>query len=161
MRERLNDGELIPFEENDHGVIIRVLGTNPKIVIPRSLVPQILHLAHAPQYDAHPVDTKLYRTLRRHFYWPSLSVDALMTVRNFVSCARNRIKLQRKSKALRLFPANGPLEYVSIDILGPLVRTRRGNRFLLVISDRYTKLTRTVPLARITSGVVARAFAEH
>jgi len=62
---------------------------------------------------------------------------------------------------MRLFPANGPLEFVAIDILGPLLRTARGNKFLLVISDRYTKLTRTVPMTRITASAVAKAFAVH
>jgi transposase InsO family protein len=47
-----------------------------------------------------------------------------------------------------------------MDILGPLPKTERGNRFLLVISDRFSKLTRTVPLRTITSLVVAKAFCD-
>jgi hypothetical protein len=45
-----------------------------------------------------------------------------------------------------------------MDILGPLPKTEHGNRFLLVISDRFSKLTRTVPLRTITALVVAKAF---
>ena len=47
-----------------------------------------------------------------------------------------------------------------MDILGPLPKTDHGNRFLLVITDRFSKLTRTVPLRTITAMVVAKAFCE-
>jgi hypothetical protein len=52
---------------------------------------------------------------------------------------------------MKLFPANEPLEFVSIDILGPLPKTVRGKRFLLVISDRFSKLTRSIPMRTTTS----------
>ena len=48
-----------------------------------------------------------------------------------------------------------------IDILGELIRSPRGNKYLLVIVDRFTKLVRTVPLKRITASEVARAFVSH
>jgi hypothetical protein len=47
-----------------------------------------------------------------------------------------------------------------MDILGPLPKTEHGNRFLLVISDRFSKLTRTVPLRTITLLGVAKAFCD-
>jgi hypothetical protein len=59
------------------------------------------------------------------------------------------------------FPAKGPLESVAMDILGPLPRTKHGNRFLLVIADPYTKVTRTVPLRKVTALSVARAFVDQ
>ena len=49
---------------------------------------------------------------------------------------------------------------MAMDILGPLPKTEHGNRFLLVITDRFSKLTRTVPLRTITALVVAKAFCD-
>jgi hypothetical protein len=48
-----------------------------------------------------------------------------------------------------------------MDILGPLLRTKNGNRFLLVIADRYTKMTRTVLLRTVTALSVARALVDQ
>lgn len=62
---------------------------------------------------------------------------------------------------MKLFPPTQSLHSKSIDILGPLLRTPRGNRFLLMIMDHVTKLTRTVPLCRITATSVAQAFVIH
>ena len=41
------------------------------------------------------------------------------------------------------------------------MRTPRGNRYLLVIVDRFTKLVKTVPLKNISASSVARAFVTH
>jgi transposase InsO family protein len=40
-------------------------------------------------------------------------------------------------------------------------KTEHGNRFLLVITDRFSKLTSTVSLRVISALAVAKAFCEH
>jgi hypothetical protein len=62
---------------------------------------------------------------------------------------------------MRLFPASSRLEYVSINLLRHLPETAHGNRFLLVMTDRFSKLTRTVPLRTKTAFFVSKAFREH
>jgi transposase InsO family protein len=90
-----------------------------------------------------------------------MAEDVYETVRQCDACARNRIAGLRHTTFLQLFPAKGPLESVAMDILWPLPRTEHGNRFLLVIADRYTKVTRTVPLRTLTALSVARAFVDQ
>ena len=62
---------------------------------------------------------------------------------------------------MKLFPANAPLESVCLDILGELSKNLRRYRYLLVITDRLTKLVRTVPLKGISASAMARAFVNH
>jgi hypothetical protein len=91
----------------------------------------------------------MFQTIRKTFFWPRIAEDVYETVRQCDLCVRNRISEKRKTNPLKLFPANGPLESVSMDILGPLPPTKPENRFLLVISDRYSKVTKTVPLQQL------------
>jgi hypothetical protein len=90
-----------------------------------------------------------------------MATDVAKTVNNCAVCAKNRIHERKRASFLKLFPATEPLEFVSLDILGPLPKTEHGNIFLLVITDRFSKLTRTVPLRTISAFVVAKAFSEH
>jgi transposase InsO family protein len=161
IRSRVNAGERIPFNEDGRGYLVRTVCNPPQLVLPQSLRARLLHAAHHGRLAGHPGGRKLYYVLRRHFYWPSMALDAYNVVKNCVTCARNRIKLRRHASPLKLFPARAPLEYVAIDILGELVKTPRGNRYLLVMTDRYSKLTKTVPLRRITTNVIAHAFITH
>ena len=103
----------------------------------------------------------MYRHLRGTYYWPQMAADVYKTVRTCNECAKNRVKLRKRTHPLRLFRARSPLEALSIDILGPLTKTKKGYRFLLVVTDRFTKLTQVIPLRRIDANTVAVAFVEH
>ena len=153
-----------PYLKNEHGLFCRRAPSDGaiQIVLPVSLRERVLLLAHYPRIAGHPGGSRMYQTLRQTFYWPSMSMDVYDTVRQCTSCAKERIALRKHASYLSLFPAKAPLEYVAIDILGPLpYTTGKRNRYLLVIADRYSKLTKTVPLKNITAATVARAFVEH
>lgn len=84
----------------------------------------------------------MFNSLRRDFYWLFMVNDVFETVRDFQSCAKARGTLMKFQKHLRLFPANGPFEFFSMDILIPLPKTNSGKRFIVVITNLYSKLTR-------------------
>ena len=149
-----------PFAIDQHGVLIRrsSLDGSLQVVVPERLRGRLLDIAHNAPISAHPGRSRMYQTLRRDFYWPSMTVDIHFKVDNCASCARNRIKEQRNVYPMKLFPAEKPLDFVAMDILGPLPRTKHGKQFILVVTDRFSKLTKTEALRTITSLSVAKAF---
>ena len=151
------------YDIDRRGLLVRIApsdGTR-QVVIPHTLVRRILHNEHYPPSAGHPGAHRMFLSLRRTYFWPRMAADIYETVSNCDACARNRIAEKAKTNPLKLFPAKGPLESVAMDILGPLPRTKHGNRFLLVITDRYSKVTKTVPLRVITALSAARAFLDH
>ena len=48
-----------------------------------------------------------------------------------------------------------------MDLPGPLPKTAHGNQHVLVITDRFTKLTHSIPLRTTTASVVANAFLDN
>ena len=87
-----------------------------------------------------------------------MAVDCYETVRKCSTCTKNRIMSKQRVKPLQLFPPSGPLESVAIDAFGPLIKTSRGNQYLLMITDPYSKLTKSVPLKSISAEAVAEDF---
>ena len=150
-----------PYVTDAEGFLFRIANENHQIVVPASLRERVLHLSHFSKLAGHPGGRRLYAFLKRNFYWPAMAVDCYAVSKNCVTCARNRVLLRRNSKPMRLFPSSAPLEFLAIDLLGELIRTPRGNRFLLVITDRFSKLVRTVPLSSISAESVAKAFVTH
>ena len=53
-----------------------------------------------------------------------------------------------------------PFQRIAMDIIGPLPRTRRGNRFILVLSDYATRYPEAIPLKNITAKKVAEVLIE-
>lgn len=58
-------------------------------------------------------------------------------------------------------PVKQTLDSGDVDLLRPLPKTKYGNRFILVMADRCTKLTQVVPPKRTTSLGVAKSFSSY
>lgn len=162
IAEELRQNPKMPFGRDEaSGLLIRTRNPSPQVVAPDQLRSRLLALAHKPLISGHPGGRRMYQQLRRNFYWPAMSAACYEVARNCYACAAERVKLHKAVTRLKLFPAVAPLESVALDLLGPLLRTQRGNLHLLVITDRFTKLTVTVPMSRITAWELAHAFTRH
>ena len=161
-RKDLTDNWYSPFKEDESGLLIRVsnLDGAQQIVIPRTLRNRLLHISHYPKQAGHPGGRKMFYTMRKYYYWPHMSIEIYNTVKQCEPCAKESIRLRKIAAKLKLFPATFPLESVALDYIGPLPKSYRGNNHLLVITDRYTKLTRTVPLKNPSAKTTARAFCD-
>jgi len=141
----------------------RLVSRQPKtdvmqVYIPEALRARVMGLEHYPTSKGHPGVQCMYAAMKRCFYWESMIVHLYDFVRQCPPCAKNRLQERRHASPMTLFPPQEPLNEVRIDILGPLLNTVDGNRYVFVMSDRFSKLTRTVALRRITAVTVASAF---
>jgi transposase InsO family protein len=165
LREDIKKGgsKFYIHEENELQLLCRI-STDPehkRVYIPEALRERVMYLAHYPATAGHPGGRKMFYTLSQQFYWPTMVADVYQYVKQCHECTKENSDLVKRHKALRLFPAAGPLDFVAIDLLGPLTRTKAGHQYLLVISDRFSKLVRTIPLRTITTYTVAVAFCHH
>jgi transposase InsO family protein len=148
--------------EDLRGVLCRIspLDGSSQMLIPETLRERLMALFHLPRVAGHTGFSKMYQQMRQLFYWPRMAADITCYVSRCPSCVKKSLKVSRKTTRLTLFPPTAPMEFIAMDIMGPLTTTERGNRFLLVVTDRFTKLTRAYPLASMTADVVARTFFE-
>ncbi len=160
-RQEIESGKPSLFGVDERGVLVRIapLDGVRRVVVPENLRTKVVILAHHTRLGGHPGITRMYYTLRRIFYWPMLMADVKHCCQSCYACAKERTNLRRHTSPLKLFPAKRPLESVAIEILGPLTQTVRKHRFVLVMTCRYSKLTRVVPLVSITALSVARPSA--
>jgi len=78
----------------------------------------------------------------RPLYWPSVVTEIQNTIKTCTTRAKNWISLGRDTS---------PLKTLTVDIFGPIPAIKAGNRFILVGTDRFSKLTMCVALRRITA----------
>ena len=151
------------FEIDQFGILCRraKLDGAMQKVVPKTLRDRLLYLSHYPRLAGHPGQSTMYNSLRRQFFWPFMANDVYQMVKECRSCAAVRGTPFRHQKFLKLFPATGPMEFVAMDFLGPLPKSHSGKRHVLVITDRFTKLSRAIPLRDTNATTTALAFLEH
>ena len=144
------------FHNETHGLCRRA-PYGDQLVILESLRERILSLEHHATESAHPGMNRMYYAMRRRYYWPAMVTDIYNTIKTCTTCAQNRLSLRRHTSPLTLFPATEPLTDLSGANCRLIPATMAGNHFFLVSTDRFSKLTRSVFLRRITAVFVASA----
>lgn len=77
------------------------------------------------------------------------------------SCAKAKDRKQKKRHKTKLFPETGTLDEIAIDLLGPLLKTRNENQFIIVITVRYSKLTGAVPISKTSVPYITSVMLNH
>lgn len=86
--------------------------------------------------------------------------DVYRSVKNCLECVL-RMLYQKCGRQLQLFTASSPLEFVVMDILGLLPKTSNCNKFVLVMTDRDSMLTRAEQKSKMTVAPIASMFMDH
>ena len=99
--------------------------------------------------------------LTRSYYWHNVKKDVRNWCQACLPCARNKIERQHHREGVGSVPVVGrPGTQWGADILGPLDATRRGRRYILVVTDLFTKWVETFPLMDTTASTVGRKLAK-
>lgn len=119
----------------------------------------LMQEAHDSPLTGHPGKNLLKGILSRKFFWPGLSSDVARFVQNCHSCGRNTVWRSRKQGLLQPLPIPDRVwSEISMDYITELPITERGNRHVLVITDRLAKGTIWIPVPDLESATLARAM---
>lgn len=109
----------------------------------------ILYLSQCITSERHYREGGIYETMRQHICWPHRANDVYTFVRQCRSYTRNGSQMMCKQKPQ---PLSSRIHWVrSRWFLGPLLRTRTGNKHLEIITYRCSKLTQEIPKVNINS----------
>jgi hypothetical protein len=131
------------------------------LVIPTSEIPRILELAHDHATAAHLGRRKTLSRLVSRVYWPHMRRDVANYIRACTLCQQYKPSNLKPGGLMRPIIVSEPWHTVGIDITGPLPTTRRGNRFILVVVDYFTKWVELFPLQSTKANLIAQLFLDE
>ncbi|XP_076842798.1 uncharacterized protein LOC143487636 [Brachyhypopomus gauderio] len=169
--ERVDNGSFSPEYQNAYfiqdGVLLRSW-VSPKeghesitqVVVPRQYRSHILSLAHDHPLAGHLGIRKTTQRVLQHFFWPSVSSDVANYCRTCDACQMVGKPNQNIPPApLCPIPAVGePFERVLIDCVGPLPKTRAGNRYIFTLMCAATRYPEAIPLHSLRSKAIVKAL---
>ena len=96
--------------------------------------------------------------LRPRAYWPSMTAYVTKFCASCEKCQSRKQPARKPRAPLVSYRTGVPNERVQIDIVGPLVESYRMNKYLIVMTDCFTKWANAYPVRRATAIEVANAL---
>jgi len=131
-----------------------------QLLIPASLRPVVLKSLHSDCSGGHLGAEKTLEKIRRRFYWPLMTADVKHYCQSCADCEARNSAAPIPRAPLQTVRPSYPLERVAMDIMGPLPTTARGNRYIVVIEDYFTKWVEAFPMADMRAETVAVALVD-
>ena len=127
-----------------------------QIVVPKSLIEEILEVLHDGVTGGHLGVRRTLACVRRRFYWYKQRESVELWVKGCTRCAARKMGGAKRHRAsLKKTITGEPFARIGIDISGPYNPTDNGNRYILVISDYFTKWVEAYPMTNMEASTVA------
>ena len=124
---------------------------------------EIFYQLHdSPMSGGHFGVEKTTARVKQRFWWPSLKTSVEKHIANCERCAaRSTAGFKRKAE-LQTFSVHGAFRTLTANIFGPVTLARKSRaRYILVMSDLFTKYAETVALQDMTAATVANAIIDE
>eukprot|EP00731_Ephydatia_muelleri_P024551 Em0016g822a len=132
-----------------------------QLVVPRSSIGSVLQQLHSSPSGGHLGIFKTLEKVRSRFYWPGQRHDIEDWCRACELCAARKSPPRSNRAPMQQVLAGGPFQRVAMDILGPLPLTDRGNKYILVLGDYFTKWVESFPIPNMEAKTIANMFVGH
>ncbi|KAJ0081607.1 hypothetical protein Patl1_12146 [Pistacia atlantica] len=108
---------------------------------------EILEEAHSSAYAMHPGSTKLYRTLKEHYWWPGMKREVAEFVSRCLVCQQVKAEHQRPAGLSQPLPIpQWKWEHITMDFVIGLPRNAYKHDGIWVIVDWLTKSAHFLPI---------------
>ncbi|GJR49398.1 reverse transcriptase domain-containing protein [Tanacetum coccineum] len=106
----------------------------------------IMHESHKSKYYIHPGSDKMYRDLKKLYWWPNIKAIIAEYVGKCLTCSRVKAECQKPS-GLLIQPEipTWKWERITMDLFTKLPKTLSGHDTIWVIVDRLIKLAHFIP----------------
>ena len=145
LKEEIEKGKKAEFQIRDDGMIVK----GQRMCVPEygELKREIMEEAHSSAYAMHPCSTKMYKTLKEHYWWNGMKKEIASFVSKCLTCQQVKAEHQKPAGKIQLLPI--PVwkwEKITMDFVTGLPRTQRQHDAIWVIVDRLTKSAHFLPI---------------
>jgi transposase InsO family protein len=128
------------------------------VIVPESLRREVISKCHDSPTSGHFYYWKTLKLVKRYFVWPGMGKDIQNYCLACHICATRKKAGRNRRAEMKHYDVGLPMEEICIDIGGPYPVTHKGNRYVLVIVDSFSKWMEAYPLPDIEAKTVAETL---
>ena len=145
LRGEVESGQREDLSLRDDGTV--VMGQRLCVLDVGDVRREIVEEAHSSAYVMHLGITKMYHTLKKHYWWKGMKRDIADFVSRCLTCQQVKAEHQKPAGLLQSLPIpQSKWERNTMDFMVRLPRFRSGHDSIWVIVDRLTKSTHFLPI---------------
>ena len=122
-------------------------GAQPRTVllVPASLTAALVREAHGQMLTGHDGVFKTRERLLQSYYWPNIDADVIQHIRGCRRCQERRTDDRPQPHLLTPLPQCSAInQRVHVDLFGPLKTSDSGKKYVLVMTDAFSKYVEIV-----------------
>eukprot|EP00731_Ephydatia_muelleri_P006855 Em0003g1103a len=131
------------------GKVIEALknGTVPSSTVPGLKKTFLQDVLLCRKFRASCSDSRTTEKVKERFYWPGYEMDIQNWVQDCQQCQKRNPPQLHPLAPLGSIKCTYPFDVISWDIMGPLPLSTKGHKYILVITDLFSKWVEAFPLA--------------
>ena len=126
-----------------------------QLLVPSALKKDILCQMHNSLLAGHLGRKKTKQKTLQRYYWYNLKEDVNLHIHKCDVCEADKKPNKVPRAALGSLPAGAPGDCLATDYLGPFPVTAQGNRYILLLTDHFSKFVEIIPVPDMTAEVCA------
>ena len=105
---------------------------------------------------------KTIHEIQQRYYWPRMGPEVREYIRECGTCKEIKAPFTAVQPEMGQSRTTGaPWQMISVDYIGPLPRSKRGNQHLLVVLDVFSKYVMLIPVRRLSSASLCASLREQ
>ena len=136
-------------------------GEHLQLVVPKVLRREVMAQMHGSLLGGHLGRKKTREKTLQRYYWYGLRSDINLHVASCDECESIKPPVRPARAPLGRMTVGAPLDRLATDILGPLPETPRGNKYVLVVTDHFTKWVEVFAIPDQTAQTIANAILDE
>lgn len=123
-----------------------------KLYVPKSKRIDVMKECHDSPLASHLGAYKTTKRILQRYYWPGVAKEVAQYVKKCHVCLQSKPQTKQEyGKMGKMKKYSRPWQQVSMDLIGPLTRSLKGNSYLFVAYDHFTKYPILVPIRTATA----------
>ena len=130
-------------------------GIRLQIVVPVHMRDDVVQQCHE---SGHFGQKRTAEMVAMRYYWPGWQKNVGKLVKQCVPCNKRKAPHKRANLPFKRSQASEPMQPLGMAILGPLPVTPNGNKYLLVVTDYFSKWVEVLPVPNQKAETVAEVL---
>jgi transposase InsO family protein len=126
-------------------------------VVPTIFRKRLMKQFHDLPARGHQGPDRTYQAMKYYFFWPNMRLEIFNFIERCFLCQKHKRNYLRVPLQHHVIPRE-PFHTVSVDLVGPVVRSENGEEYILVMQDMLTRWVELAALKHTNSEAIMEKF---